>query len=74
MSSAGAQCGVIEHVHTQSPYAILIAVISFGMYLLAGVVHNALILLPVGIVLTLAILLVMRALITRRREALGAQV
>jgi len=74
MSSAGAQCGVIEHVHTQSPYAILIAVISFVMYLLAGVVQSALILLPAGIVLTVVVLLVMRALITRRREALGAQV
>jgi Na+/H+ antiporter NhaC len=60
MSSAGAQCGVIEHVQTQIPYAILTAIISFLMYLLAGIVQNWMIVLPVGIVLTILVLMFMK--------------
>ena len=56
MSSAGAECDHVNHVSTQLPYALTVAGISFVMYLLAGFVQNAYILLPVGIVLTLFVL------------------
>ena len=69
MSSAGAQCGVIEHVQTQTPYALLTAGISFVMYLLAGVVQNWLIVLPIGIVLTVAVLLVMKLALSKKYAA-----
>jgi Na+/H+ antiporter NhaC len=69
MSSAGAQCGIIEHVQTQIPYAILTAVLSLVMYLLAGVVQNWLIVLPIGIVLTIAVLLVMKTMSARKTPA-----
>ncbi len=62
MSSAGAECNHVNHVSTQLPYSITVAVISFAMYLLAGFVQNAAILLPIGLVLTLATLLVIKKL------------
>jgi Na+/H+ antiporter NhaC len=66
MSAAGAKCGVIEHLQTQMPYAMLVAVISFVMYLLAGVVQNAFILLPIGVIITVGVLFVMRSLMSKR--------
>ena len=61
MSSAGAQCEHVQHVSTQLPYAITVAAISFVCYILAGFIQNAFIMLPVGIVLTVATLLVIKA-------------
>ncbi len=61
MSSAGAECNHINHVSTQLPYAITVAAISFITYILAGFVPNPWICLPVGIVLTVATLLVIKA-------------
>ena len=60
MASAGAQCDHVGHVSTQLPYAILVAGISLVCYLLTGVFSlmniPAIIMLPVGIVLTVAVL------------------
>ncbi len=61
MSSAGAQCNHLNHVSTQLPYAITVAIISFVMYLLAAFIQNAYILLPIGIVLTIATLFAIKA-------------
>lgn len=36
MSSVGAGCNHLEHVRTQLPYALTVAVVSFGCYLWAG--------------------------------------
>ncbi len=60
MSSAGGQCNHLNHVSTQLPYAISVAAISFVMYVVSGFVPNAFITLPVGIVLTVAFLFVMK--------------
>lgn len=60
MASAGAQCEHVNHVTTQLPYAILAAAISFVTYIVAGFVQKAWIALPVGIVLMLIALFVMR--------------
>ena len=40
MASAGAQCNHVEHVSTQLPYAITVAIVSFVSYILAGVLQN----------------------------------
>ena len=48
MSSAGAQCLHVNHVATQLPYAITVAVISFVCFLIAGCVQNAVICLVIG--------------------------
>ena len=60
MSSAGANCNHINHVSTQLPYAITVAAISFVMYIIAGFVQNAWICLPIGIVLTVGTVIVIR--------------
>ncbi len=60
MSSAGAQCDHVEHVSTQLPYAITVAAISFVCYIISGFVQNAWIILPVGTVLTIATLFVIK--------------
>jgi len=60
MSSAGAQSNHLNHVSTQMPYSITVAAISFVMYLIAAFVQSAYILLPIGIVLTLATLAVIK--------------
>ncbi len=69
MSSAGAQCEHLDHVATQMPYAITVAAISFVMFIIAGFVPNALICLPIGIVLTLGTLFVIRAIVNKKNAA-----
>ena len=66
MSSAGGQCNHLNHVSTQLPYAISVAVISFLMYVLSGFVPNAFITLPVGIVLTVGFLFVMKMMTAKK--------
>ena len=68
MSSAGGQCNHVNHVSTQLPYAITVAVISFIGYVFAGFVQNAWIVLPVMAVLTVATLFVIKA-ITNKKTA-----
>lgn len=60
MASAGAQSNHINHVNTQLPYAITVAAVSFVTYIVAGFVKTAWIALPVGIVLMIGTLLVIR--------------
>ena len=70
MASAGAQCNHINHVSTQFPYAATVAAVSFVTYIVAGFVPNAYIVLPIGIVLMIATLLVIRS-VTNRQAAEG---
>ncbi len=67
MSSAGAQCDHLNHVSTQIPYALTVAGISFVTYILAGFVKSWYIALPVGAVLTVATLFVIKA-ITKNKK------
>ena len=57
---AGAQCDHVTHVSTQLPYAIVAAAVSFVTYIVAGFVKTAWIALPVGIVLMLIVLFVIK--------------
>ncbi len=66
MSSAGAECEHLNHVSTQIPYAIYVAIISFVSYVIAGFVPNALIVLPLSIVIMIASLFVMRKLMAKK--------
>ena len=66
MSSAGGQCNHLNHVSTQLPYAISVAAISFVMYIVSGFVQKAYIVLPIGIVLTVAFLFVMKAAMVKK--------
>lgn len=60
MASAGAKCNHVDHVSTQLPYAITVAVVSFITYIVAGFTKSAWISLPVGIILLLAFLVFMK--------------
>ena len=60
MASAGAQCDHVTHVSSQLPYAIVAAAVSFVTYIVAGFVKTAWIALPVGIVLMLIVLFVIK--------------
>jgi len=60
MASAGAQCNHINHVSTQLPYAITVAVVSFICYILTGFIQNAWIMLPIGAVLTVGALILLK--------------
>ncbi len=53
MASAGAQCNHINHVSTQLPYAILVAVVSCITYVIAGFIQNPVVPLILGIMLTI---------------------
>ena len=64
MASAGAQCDHVNHVSTQLHYAITCAAVSGVTYLIAGILVSAgapgILGLPVGIVLMLATLFVIK--------------
>lgn len=49
MASAGAQCNHVSHVSTQLPYVIVVAVVSFLSYIVAGFVQNAVVPLILGV-------------------------
>lgn len=60
MASAGAQCNHVNHVSTQLPYAVVAAAVSFVTYIVAGFTQNAWISLPIGIVLMLGVLFIIK--------------
>lgn len=62
MASAGAQCNHVNHVATQLPYAIVAAAVSFVTYLIAGFCQSAWISLPIGIILMLLTLFIIKLL------------
>ncbi|MDE7053347.1 MAG: Na+/H+ antiporter NhaC family protein, partial [Oscillospiraceae bacterium] len=61
MASAGARCDHLTHVSTQLPYAITVAAVSLGCFILAGFIQNAVICLVLGAVLTVGVLAVLRS-------------
>jgi Na+/H+ antiporter NhaC len=61
MASAGSQSNHINHVSTQLPYALTVAAVSFVTYVIAGFVQKAYIALPIGIILMLGTLFVIKA-------------
>ena len=66
MASAGAQCNHVNHVSTQLPYAMTVAGVSFVAYIVAGFVPNALIALPIAVVLMIGTLFVLKATIAKK--------
>ena len=66
MSSAGAQCNHVAHVATQIPYAVTVAIVSFVMYIITGFVQSWYICLPIGIVVMVVLMFVMRAIVNKK--------
>lgn len=61
MASAGAQSDHVNHVSTQLPYAMTAAAVSFVTYIVAGFTKSAWISLPVGIILMLLVLVLIKS-------------
>ena len=59
MASTGAQCDHINHVSTQLPYAIMVAIVAAVNYLLAALIQNWIINLPIAIVSMVLVIVVM---------------
>jgi len=74
MSSAGGQCNHLNHVSTQLPYAVSVAVISFILYVLVGVLEMAglgnliWITLPIGILMVICFLAVMKNIVRNQND------
>ena len=60
MASAGAECEHVNHVSTQLPYALTCAGVSFVCYILAGLMHNWILPLIVGIAGIIGLLVVIK--------------
>ncbi len=68
MSSAGSRSNHVNHVSTQLPYAIYVAVISFLMYLLAAFIQNAYVLLAIGVVIVVGGLFVIKMMNKKKEQ------
>jgi tetracycline resistance efflux pump len=69
MSSTGAMCNHINHVSTQLPYAMTVAVVSFVGYIIAGLVQSAWIVLPVSIAVLFGVLYVIKMVTPNVKKA-----
>lgn len=66
MSSAGAQCDHLNHVSTQLPYAMTVAAISFINFLIAPFIQNAWVCIAIGVIMTVAVLFVIKAITNKK--------
>lgn len=66
MASTGAQCDHINHVSTQLPYALTVAVVSAVNYILAALIQNWFINLPIAIVSMVVTVLVIRKIYAKQ--------
>lgn len=65
LSSAGAACVHIDHVYTQLPYALLVAICAFVGYLIAGITYSLFLSLGTALVLMMLAVVVLH----RRNQA-----
>ena len=72
MSSAGAQCNHINHVSTQLPYALTVAAVSFISFIIAGFVQTWYVALPIGVVLMIAALVIIKFITKNEKFAENA--
>ena len=73
MSSAGAQCNHVDHVATQLPYALTVAALSFVCFIIAGFLPNAWVVLPIGTVLTIGTLFLLKLIQNSKLEQLDKE-
>ena len=73
MASAGAQCDHLNHVSTQLPYAMTVAAVSAVSYIIAGFVPNAIVALPIAVILMIGVLIVIKVMSENKKQAGEAQ-
>lgn len=71
MASTGAQCDHVNHVSTQLPYALTVAVVCIVGYIFAGFVQNVFAVLGLSIALMIAVLLIIR--VYEKKKAASAK-
>ncbi len=59
MASAGAKCNHMNHVTTQIPYVLVVALISFVGYILAGFIQSVIV-LPISILVLILVLVLIK--------------
>ncbi|MBO4353339.1 MAG: Na+/H+ antiporter NhaC family protein [Clostridia bacterium] len=69
MASAGARCNHVNHVSTQLPYALTVAGVSFVCYIIAGLIKQWYIVLPIAVVLMIGTLFVIRLFTSKKSAA-----
>lgn len=74
MSSAGAECEHLNHVSTQLPYAIYVAVISFVCFIIAGFVPIWYVALPIAVAIMVASLFATKFILGRKKTPLAQTV
>lgn len=68
LASAGGQCHHVNHVSTQLPYALTVAVVSFVTYIIAGVTTNVVISLVAGLVILALVLFAIWMVVTKQED------
>ena len=74
MASAGAHCYHLNHVSTQLPYAITVVCVSFVGFIMAPFIRSWIICLIIEIVLMIAVLLVIRAVTSKKNADKFAEI
>lgn len=65
MSSAGAECEHLNHVQTQIPYALFVAIVSFVCFIIAGFIPVWYIMLPLGVAIMIGCLIVTKIIVKK---------
>lgn len=73
MASAGAHCYHLNHVFTQIPYALTVVAVSFVMFILAGLLQNAVLCLVIGVVLMIGTLIVIKLIVSKKHAGVFAE-
>lgn len=71
MASTGAQCNHINHVSTQLPYALTVAGVSFVGYILAAIIQNAWIVLPITIIMLICVLMFLKKIYAHKHDVVS---
>lgn len=58
LAATGSGCGLIDHMWTQLPYALLAAVITFVGYIIAGILNSAFVTVLCAVILLVAYLII----------------
>ena len=74
MASAGAHCYHLNHVSTQIPYGVTVAVVSFVSYIIAGLVQNVVICMIIAIALLVVTLFVIKAIVSKKHASAIAEI
>lgn len=67
MASAGAQCNHVNHVSTQIPYAMVVAVAAFAGYITAGITENVIFTFLTGLAVLAAEIVILHIVYSKRK-------